>query len=413
MRRRAREDAWRQAITRQHAALAATFRPMLKRDLKRETARLRSILERTLLLVSATAGGTLGGLACSNAGSGGSAPDAEAPVDATSPDTSVPGLDAGDSAEVSPWPPGCEPPPAVEYDAAADAPNCEYRVTLPCGLPPFVTSIYPPNCAMPLATCLQICTGAAFPFLDCQVSNGFGCDDDAEAFVAPDGAPIVVQCDKCTITGRRPPGLARTRRPRAGDAVGDFFAGASHLEAASVLAFEILGDELRRLGAPAELVRAAGRSARDEIRHARMTARIARRRGAEPVEARVKRRRARLPVAIAVENAVEGCVRETFGALVAAWQAAHAADREIARTMARIAADETRHAALAWAIAGWLEPRLGKAAKRTVLAARRRAVESLRRELRTPVDAELAAQAGLPTAACAAQMLEGLRSALW
>ena len=135
--------------------------------------------------------------------------------------------------------------------------------------------------------------------------------------------------------------------------------------------------------------------------------------GGEPPEPRVERRRARARGRIAVENAVEGCVRETFGALVAAWQAAHAGDPEIAATMARIADDETRHAALAWAIAAWLEPRLERRAQRAVGAARRRAVESLLREVRSPMPPELVAQAGLPTAACAGRMLDALRNVLW
>jgi hypothetical protein len=118
-------------------------------------------------------------------------------------------------------------------------------------------------------------------------------------------------------------------------------------------------------------------------------------------------------VAIAVENAVEGCVRETFGAVVAAWQAAHAGDPRIARTMARIAADETRHAALAWAIAGWMEPRLDARSRRVVLAARRAAVRTLLHEVRGPLPPVLVARAGLPTAARASALLGELQTALW
>jgi rubrerythrin len=281
-------------------------------------------------------------------------------------------------------------------------------------VPSFVTSINPIHCVLDLASCVDLCTGVAFPFLSCEVANGFGCDDDAEAFVAPDGAPVVVECDKCTISGRRPSGLVRPRRARATNALGRFFACVSHLEEASVHAFEGLAGELHRLDAPAELVRAARRSARDEVRHARATARIARRHGAEPPSLRVlARRRARSLVRIAVENAVEGCVRETFGALVAAWQAAHAADPQIARTMRRIAADETRHAALAWAIAGWMEPRLDARSRRAVLAARRRAVRALLREVSSPCPSVLVVQAGMPSAARATALLEVLRTALW
>ena len=48
--------------------------------------------------------------------------------------------------------------------------------------------------------------------------------------------------------------------------------------------------------------------------------------------------------AIAIENAVEGCVRESFGALLATWQAKTAGDARVRAAMKRIARDETRHA---------------------------------------------------------------------
>ena len=54
----------------------------------------------------------------------------------------------------------------------------------------------------------------------------------------------------------------------------------------------------------------------------------------------------------------------SYGALVVTWQASHASDRAIRDAMRRIARDETRHAALAWTIAAWAEPRLGEPARR-------------------------------------------------
>ena len=137
--------------------------------------------------------------------------------------------------------------------------------------------------------------------------------------------------------------------------------------------------------APAPLVRAARRAARDEQRHAQRMADRARTAGA-PLVAPVVRRRGPRPLeAIARENAVEGCVMETFGALTAAWQAAHARDASLRRAFARIAADETRHAALSWAVARWVEassrsPRGARASS----AARARAVQALARSARSP-----------------------------
>jgi len=58
-------------------------------------------------------------------------------------------------------------------------------------------------------------------------------------------------------------------------------------------------------------------------------------------------------VDVALENAVEGCVRETYGALIATRQAEAASDPVVRRAMRKIAADETAHAALSWDVASF------------------------------------------------------------
>ncbi len=91
----------------------------------------------------------------------------------------------------------------------------------------------------------------------------------------------------------------------------------------------------RRPSSPT-LVRAARRSAREEIRHARSAGRLARRFGAVPVRARYGAScLVRSLEDVALENAIEGCVRETYGAAVAWWQAERSHDPQIAREMRR------------------------------------------------------------------------------
>jgi hypothetical protein len=116
---------------------------------------------------------------------------------------------------------------------------------------------------------------------------------------------------------------------------------------------------------------------------------------------------------IAIENAVEGCVRETFGALVTSYQAAHACDPEIARLMASIARDETRHAALSWAVARWARRRLGPEAQARIEARCRSAMAALRREAEACVAEELVTCAGLPNAEQQRALLDALEPALW
>lgn len=405
----------------------------------REARRLRKMFERILVLSAAGSAG-LAAYACSSSTSGSaeSTGDASAPSDATtdSPSGHDGGVhgDGGSSGEAAggdsgaggdaacnptvppdaPWSQCCEPDPPYIFDAGADVPStCEYHVRLPCGLPSFVQNIFPPNCALYLSDCAKMCTGAAYPFVKCEIANGYGCDDDAMAYVAADGEPIEIACDKCNGVGRRPAGLAPPRARRAGTGLGGYLASAAHLEAASVHAFERLAEELARHRAPTELVRAAKRSARDEVRHARVTSRLARRFGGDPPAVRVAPRRGRTLAAIALENAVEGCVRETFGALVAKYQARSACDAEIRREMTRIAADETRHAALAWAIARAIEPRLDDRTRRRIARARTRAVAKLRQDAAAGVSGRVACAAGLPAADRACLMIDALSAALW
>jgi hypothetical protein len=181
----------------------------------------------------------------------------------------------------------------------------------------------------------------------------------------------------------------------------------------SVYAFEQLTRDLEAHGAPDALVAAARDAAWDEVRHARVTTKLAERFGASPAVPVVSPMSARTLLDIALENAAEGCVRETFGALQATYQAAHAKDVSIARAMAVIAEDETRHAALAWDIAAWALPRLSPNERARVDAARRDAVARLEAELASPSDREVTHAAGVPDSVASAWLLTQASAALW
>jgi hypothetical protein len=214
------------------------------------------------------------------------------------------------------------------------------------------------------------------------------------------------------VAGRRPEGLCPSAAVHRGATLGAYFADAARLEAASVHAFERLARELGALGAPESLIARAARSALDEIRHARVTGDLARRFGNEPTPANVAPWRARSALQIALENAVEGCVRETYGALVAHHQAQTALDPHVRAAMQQIAEDETRHAELSWHIAHWLEPQLTHAERRCLAAARTAALAQLFTELDAGLPAHDARAIGLPALDVAARMLERLGAAL-
>ena len=212
--------------------------------------------------------------------------------------------------------------------------------------------------------------------------------------------------------GRRPHHLTLAAIPESAP-VGRFFAQQFQLEAASVPAFETLRRELIALDAPAALARAAAAAARDEIRHAHMTAALARRYGVEPVFPSVAPTPPRDLAAMADENVVEGCVREAFGALVAAVQSRVARDPVVRGLMAHIARDEARHAALAFAVHGWAAGRLGRRAAGRLADRRQEAIVELETHAGEGWSPALGAAAGLPGPGATRVLLRELRGALW
>jgi hypothetical protein len=213
--------------------------------------------------------------------------------------------------------------------------------------------------------------------------------------------------------GRRPRGLrplkaAGARRPAA-----LFLANMAYLEAAASDSFERLARELAAHRAPVRLRRAAVRAARDEVRHARVATALAERAGATVRRPRVPKGRVRSLEAIAVENAVEGCVHETFAAALTLVQAMTAADTRVRAAMRRITPDEMRHAQLAWDVARWLETRLSAGARTRVARARRRAADALVLIAAREVHPQLVSELGLPAAAPARAIALDLAKELW
>ena len=220
-----------------------------------------------------------------------------------------------------------------------------------------------------LAIVRELAIGYLITFLDDR-SCGIAVIDES-AFVIADGPPTLVYAGEPWTNpcrnpgGRRPPGLV----PRELDVLAEL----AHLEAASVASFERIACELAAFGAPPELVARAREAARDEARHAHMVGLLA---GCEP-RVDIRETPPRDAFAFALDNAVEGCVREAFAAIVCAYQAIAAEDPAVAEVMSAIADDEARHGELAWAIAAWLEPRLTPAQQHAIAGARRAALTAL------------------------------------
>ena len=119
-------------------------------------------------------------------------------------------------------------------------------------------------------------------------------------------------------------------------------------------------------------------------------------------------------VGVAIENAVEGCVGETWAALLAAWQAESSEDPELRSTMRAVAEEEARNAQHAWCVAAWLDGMLDERDRGKVHAARDQAVLELEREIAEGgAYAEGDALLGLPSAAQARALLRELCTSLW
>lgn len=110
--------------------------------------------------------------------------------------------------------------------------------------------------------------------------------------------------------------------------------------------------------------------------------------------------------------AVEGCVRETFGAAVAAWQGEWAQDRAARRAMRSIAVDEAEHASLGWAVDAWARGVLRSDERARLEVAREAARLRLTADAMRPVARELTTTLGLPEANASARLLAAL-SPLW
>ncbi|HJL15896.1 MAG TPA: ferritin-like domain-containing protein [Sandaracinaceae bacterium LLY-WYZ-13_1] len=207
--------------------------------------------------------------------------------------------------------------------------------------------------------------------------------------------------------GRRPPGL-RPAELADGDPRARWLVEAARLEAASVIAFRRLAHELRAHRAPAVLVGGAREAARDEVRHARTMARWRDRLGGSSAPVEVAPAAPRSLRALAEDNAVEGCVGETWGALVIAVQARAAADPALRADLRRIADDELAHAAWSVALHRWTMPRLSRAERDAIEARAHAAIDDLRPLAATDASRWL----GLPEPAAHARMLEVARPAL-
>jgi hypothetical protein len=250
-------------------------------------------------------------------------------------------------------------------------------------------------------------------------SKSFDTVDEAAYLVTADGTITeigrvrvseVAHDYGCPIAGRKPEGLVPALP--GGDCVGGYFAKMAHLEAASVLAFAHMVEELEAHGAPAELCARARAAIADEERHAACIGVLAAQHGSSVPRVEVSPMRIRSLLEMAIDNRREGCVRETFGALVAHYQAETSTERTVRDAMKSIATDETNHAALSWDLDAWFATRLDETERALVEAAGREALLALEDECAHSLDEGARSVVGLPSRGVGLELLAGMSEGL-
>lgn len=221
-------------------------------------------------------------------------------------------------------------------------------------------------------------------------------------------AEVVASRDWAAAASVKPMVFALSEAERG--RLAEHWTSAALAEHASVAAFARFALEALALGAPANLLVDAANAMRDEIEHARLCFALASTYGSRDVgPGALDVGTAIGPISLstaALSTLLEGCVGETLAAIEAAESASHATDSVIAEVLSRIAADEGRHAELAFRFVAWAltlgGARLGSELRAELATVR----ETLAREASVARDDELLAHGVLSGARRAALRLK-------
>jgi hypothetical protein len=139
--------------------------------------------------------------------------------------------------------------------------------------------------------------------------------------------------------------------------IGEHWARAALMEHASIAAFARFTLQLLHLGAPRELLEQSQQAMLDETEHAKLCFSLASRYldaavgpGALPMDDALAQNELGSVTLMAF---LEGCVGETVATLEARAALEQASDPQVRSALSRIAADEQRHAELAWRFVRW------------------------------------------------------------
>ena len=213
-------------------------------------------------------------------------------------------------------------------------------------------------CVADASKCKALCESALYEDMKAQMYDVVEVDSCMIAATEPDGVTLEIDYTGSFECGRRPRGLCEPMLN--GRNAGAFLAKVATLEAASVTAFARLVRQLARLGAPGWAIASARSAVADELVHAELASRLAHALGARIEAPAITGDDDASPFELACENAREGMIGETMGALVATCQARAACSMMVRAAFAEIARDEARHAAFAYRLAPYFASLLSR-----------------------------------------------------
>ena len=181
----------------------------------------------------------------------------------------------------------------------------------------------------------------------------------------------------CPTEGRRHAQIKSVQHIHTTDQLGRYFVQALHSESSSVAAFLQLRKELIHHQAPEELIRRCWEAAKDEVQHARIMGHMAQQFTDEKPKLEFGSFQQRSIYDLVLDNAIEGCIFETYSAFKAHHQAQKAESISIRDIMNIISADELRHAQLSWDIHHYFISKLSLQEQRTILEAQKEALHKV------------------------------------
>ena len=221
------------------------------------------------------------------------------------------------------------------------------------------------------STCSTLCQEQAGVYYD------YLCSCDYQGVDSSGAHPVTCEFTVCAVEGRGHGEIAKLQKATGASELARYFVRAYHAEASSVAAFLQLRAELQAHGLSKALQERCAQAALEEVHHARMMAKLAGDEGCDLPTLDFGHLPKRSLFELAMDNAVEGCIFETFSALKAQYQAQHATDTRLLALMKVIARDETAHAQLAWDIHQSLMARLSKVEQKQIQEAQQQALQAL------------------------------------